>query len=298
MRRLLMTSALAVPFLALPAFAQDAPTAAEEEAPQSTPMAEEGATGEAAGGEGEATVTVEEPAEGEAPEMAQEPAGAESEGDATVIVEEPAEGEAPEMAQEPAEAESEGEATVTVEEPAEGEASEMAQEPAEGEAEGETVIVEEPAEGEAPETAAEGGPAPEAVVTEQASSELRGDWVMGTTVTSPDGENIGAIQDVIIDPEQGQITAAILGVGGFLGLGAKNIAVDWSELQIDADGRAITLELTREQAEAAPEYAFRDRDPGPTATPETAPGMAPAGGTMDPAAGGAMDPATAPPPAD
>ena len=64
--------------------------------------------------------------------------------------------------------------------------------------------------------------------------------------------------DVIITPD-GQITSAILSVGGFLGLGAKNIAVDWNELEIAQDGQEITLNITREETEQAPEYAFRDQ---------------------------------------
>ena len=67
----------------------------------------------------------------------------------------------------------------------------------------------------------------------QGADELRGDWVIGATVMSTEGEEIGAIDDVILDAEEGNVTAAVLSVGGFLGLGAKSIAVDWSELQID-----------------------------------------------------------------
>jgi sporulation protein YlmC with PRC-barrel domain len=123
--------------------------------------------------------------------------------------------------------------------------------------------------------------APQAVVTEQQSGELRSDWIIGTSVMSPQDETIGSIQDLIIDEEEGRVTAAVLSVGGFLGFGAKNIAVDWNELQINHDAREITLDITREEADAAPEYAFRDQAEAP----------APAGGGM-----GAPDAGAAPPP--
>ena len=132
--------------------------------------------------------------------------------------------------------------------------------------------------------------APAGVVTEQQPSELRGDWIIGTTVMSTQDETIGSIQDLIIDEEEGRITAAVLSVGGFLGFGAKNIAVDWNELQIDYDGRDITLAITREEADAAPEYEFRDQaelPPPPDAgigAPD--PGAAPMPGA-DPGAPGA-----------
>jgi len=105
------------------------------------------------------------------------------------------------------------------------------------------------------------------VVEEQASAEVRGDWIDGSTITSTEGETIGEIVDLIINTEDGNVTAAIVSVGGFLGIGAKQIAVDWNELQIDYDGQEITLAMTREEADAAPEYAFRERQEAPPPAP-------------------------------
>ncbi|MEW5424087.1 PRC-barrel domain-containing protein [Amorphus sp. 3PC139-8] len=97
------------------------------------------------------------------------------------------------------------------------------------------------------------------IVREQASNELRLDWIMDTTVTSPGGEIIGSINDLIVDRDSGEMQAAILAVGGFLGFGAKQIAVEWSELEIDFDANRISLDLTREEADNAPEYNFREQ---------------------------------------
>jgi sporulation protein YlmC with PRC-barrel domain len=117
--------------------------------------------------------------------------------------------------------------------------------------------------------------AQEPVVSAMQQSELRGNWIIGSTVYSPQDETIGRIEDVIIDSESGAVTAAVLSVGGFLGFGAKQIAVDWEELQVDYDGSDITLNLTREEADAAAEYAFRDQDLPPPPTPQPDPGAAP-----------------------
>lgn len=119
-----------------------------------------------------------------------------------------------------------------------------------------------------------------AIVRQQAPNELRVDWITGATVRSPEDENIGSVQDLILDQDSGQITAAIVSVGGFLGIGAKQIAVDFSEMQIDYDAQQIMLNLTRDEAEAAPEYAFRDREAAPLpegADPalQTQPGLTP-----------------------
>lgn len=102
-------------------------------------------------------------------------------------------------------------------------------------------------------------PPGETIMQQQASNELRVDWITGTTVRSRQDETIGSIDDLIIDQETNEITAAILSVGGFLGIGAKQIAVRFDELQIDFDAREIHLNMTRDQADAAPEYVFRDR---------------------------------------
>ena len=80
--------------------------------------------------------------------------------------------------------------------------------------------------------------------------------ILGREVRSAADENMGRIVDVVVD-RSGQVRAAVIDFGGFLGVGSRKIAVDWNALRfvraIDKDGR-ITLELTRDQVKAAPEY--------------------------------------------
>ena len=145
--------------------------------------------------------------------------------------------------------------------------------------------------------------ASEKVVQQQATNELRLDWITGTNVEAPDGTGIGSIRDLILDGETGELKAAIIGVGGFLGIGQKDIALPWEELTINYDAREITASLTREEADAAPEYVFRDRDTAPSAEMAPAggdPAMAPAGGdpAMVPANDPAGDPAMQPMPGE
>ena len=109
------------------------------------------------------------------------------------------------------------------------------------------------------------------IAREQAANELRIDWVTGASVTSPDDEAIGEVRDVIVDRESGQVIAAIIGVGGLLGIGEKQIAVPWDQLTINSDAQEVTTELTKQEAEAAPEYVFRKRETAPApATAEPA----------------------------
>ncbi len=85
--------------------------------------------------------------------------------------------------------------------------------------------------------------------------------VLGREVRSATDENMGRIVDVLVD-RTGQVRAAIIDFGGFLGVGSRKIAVDWNALHFPQPGRPnerIALELTRDQVKAAPEY--RDGKP-------------------------------------
>ncbi len=91
-------------------------------------------------------------------------------------------------------------------------------------------------------------------VTVLAKHEVEG--ILGREVLSAANENMGRIVDVLVD-RGGQVRAAIIDFGGFLGVGSRKIAVDWSALHFpppaQTDAR-ITLDLTRDQVKTAPEY--------------------------------------------
>ncbi len=91
-------------------------------------------------------------------------------------------------------------------------------------------------------------------VTIIGASEARG--VLGRDVRGPADEDMGRIVDVIVD-RQGTVRAAVIDFGGFLGVGSRKIVVDWSALhfgRVANKGDSVTLELTKEQVMAAPEY--------------------------------------------
>ena len=90
---------------------------------------------------------------------------------------------------------------------------------------------------------------------------ILGSWqaetILGREVrSSKANESIGRIVDVIAD-RRGKIRAALIDFGGFLGVGSRKIAIDWDALNFTPgeNGRSvITLDLTRDQMKAAPEY--------------------------------------------
>jgi PRC-barrel domain len=96
--------------------------------------------------------------------------------------------------------------------------------------------------------------APPASVTIIGAKEAHG--VLGRDVRSAANEDMGHIVDVIVD-RSGVVRAAVIDFGGFLGVGSRKIVVDWNALRFGrvADkSDAVTLELTKDQVKAAPEY--------------------------------------------
>jgi len=80
--------------------------------------------------------------------------------------------------------------------------------------------------------------------------------------TDPDAEHIGDVNDLVVD-QNGDIAAVIIGVGGFLGIGEKNVAVNYSELQWSTDDngdRRFVLATTKDALEAAPDFKAVDDD--------------------------------------
>ncbi|HJZ19942.1 MAG TPA: PRC-barrel domain-containing protein [Bradyrhizobium sp.] len=103
-------------------------------------------------------------------------------------------------------------------------------------------------------TPASAPPSPPPSVTVIGAADAHG--VLGREVRSQTDEDMGRIVDVIVD-RAGQVRAAVIDFGGFLGVGSRKIVVDWNALHfglVANKSDSITLELTKEQVAAAPEY--------------------------------------------
>jgi hypothetical protein len=97
-------------------------------------------------------------------------------------------------------------------------------------------------------------PAPPPSVTVIGARDAHG--ILGRDVRSPANEDMGRIVDVIVD-RGGTVRAAVIDFGGFLGVGSRKIVVDWNALHfagVSNKSDSITLELTKAQVSAAPEY--------------------------------------------
>ncbi|MBZ9774328.1 PRC-barrel domain-containing protein [Mesorhizobium sp. CO1-1-8] len=113
--------------------------------------------------------------------------------------------------------------------------------------------------------------------------------------TGDDAQNIGDVNDIVLTKE-GKAKSLVIGVGGFLGLGAKNVTYDFSKAQwAEKNGdRWLVAQTTKEELQAQPDFDRKAYDPAPATTasnepaatapaavPSTAPAVAPADKTAE-----------------
>jgi sporulation protein YlmC with PRC-barrel domain len=84
--------------------------------------------------------------------------------------------------------------------------------------------------------------------------------LMGRTVVGSDGKKLGEVKDVILDANSGSAKQVIISSGGFLGIGEKDIAVNFSDAQVLAGNDQVKVNnLTQAQVERLEGYEY-DRD--------------------------------------
>jgi sporulation protein YlmC with PRC-barrel domain len=148
-------------------------------------------------------------------------------------------------------------------------------------------------------------------ITQQALDEWRASKLVGVGVYGADQKKVGSIKDVLMDHD-GAAKAVVIGVGGFLGIGAKDVAVPFKSMQWRTEGRNVVvgsqpvggapatiktdpaateasqgypdmaiIAMTEEQLKAAPDFRYA---PSPMTNSLTGASM-----TTPAAAGGAMN---------
>jgi sporulation protein YlmC with PRC-barrel domain len=100
--------------------------------------------------------------------------------------------------------------------------------------------------------------------------------IIGVRIKNSQGKNIGEIDALVLDPEDGKVTHAVVGVGGFLGIGEKHVIVPWSDVKVSMDHDRTVVNMYQPTLERAPRYERKlltsDRDRTlPAASPATAP---------------------------
>jgi len=85
----------------------------------------------------------------------------------------------------------------------------------------------------------------------------------GDSVVNKAGEDVGKIDEIMIDVPTGRIAYAVLSFGGFLGMGDKLFAIPWSLLSLDEGRKVFILDVDRATLEKAPGF---DKDNWPDMT--------------------------------
>ena len=104
-------------------------------------------------------------------------------------------------------------------------------------------------------------------VTQQTSDQWLATKFKGTDVIGSNNEKIGDVNDLLID-QNGKIVAYIVGVGGFLGIGQKDVALAPAAFQVqpatDREALKLKLAMTRDELKNAPEFKPAASRPAPT----------------------------------
>jgi len=119
------------------------------------------------------------------------------------------------------------------------------------------------------------------------ADEMRASKLIGATVRNDANESIGSINELILGKD-GKVAAVVIGVGGFLGIGEREVALDFKSLRFErdtgamarADSVVVRVNATKDALKAAPAWTWEDRTgtgTSPTAPPATRP--APGGTT-------------------
>jgi sporulation protein YlmC with PRC-barrel domain len=97
-------------------------------------------------------------------------------------------------------------------------------------------------------------PAPAAAPSQQDAVLLRTKTLFDYRVKSPQGEDLGKIEEVMIDMEKGLLAYAVLSFGGFLGLGDKWVPVPWEAVVLQPTEKILILKIEKEKLEKAPNF--------------------------------------------
>lgn len=83
--------------------------------------------------------------------------------------------------------------------------------------------------------------------------------LIGTDLKTSGDESLGEIGDLIID-QDGKVAAVVVNIGGFLGMGEKNVAITWDNIKMsdNPDNRDLRVDMTRDELQSAPTYEQQD----------------------------------------
>jgi sporulation protein YlmC with PRC-barrel domain len=98
------------------------------------------------------------------------------------------------------------------------------------------------------------------IIAVQEDGQTLANELIGTNIVNAEGETIGEITDLLMG-EDGQVIGSVVSVGGFLGIGAKELALAQGEIDFSRDENGdlvASIPVTREELEAGPDFTSRE----------------------------------------
>lgn len=92
---------------------------------------------------------------------------------------------------------------------------------------------------------ADQGPGPEV---------MGADTLIGDKVSNTKGENLGKIEEIMVDMASGRVAYAVLSFGGVMGIGDKLFAIPWKALRLDTANKQFVLDVPKDRLKSAPGF--------------------------------------------
>lgn len=86
------------------------------------------------------------------------------------------------------------------------------------------------------------------------NSPVKASSIIGTNVVNPNGDNLGDIKEVVIDPRTGRVAYSVVAFGGFLGMGEKLFAIPFSSFKYNSTSKDYVLDVSKERLKDAPGF--------------------------------------------
>jgi len=85
--------------------------------------------------------------------------------------------------------------------------------------------------------------------------------IIGETVVNLQNENVGKIEELVIDAGKNRVVYAVLSFGGFMGMGNKQFAIPWEAFEFSVTEKKLILNVDKEKLKSAPGFEKGDKWP-------------------------------------
>jgi sporulation protein YlmC with PRC-barrel domain len=82
--------------------------------------------------------------------------------------------------------------------------------------------------------------------------------LLGRSIKNMQNDTIGDIKSIHLDPG-GKVDAVVASVGGFLGVGDREVLLDWRDLKIEDNGNVVRVDMTKDELKSKPAYSYKDQ---------------------------------------